>query len=254
MRTRKPNGTVIYNWEGAVVKSNSGSIGDEIAPWFLSETSLVVEFRARSRGPRGASPWVTVSHTYTLNTSATVAPSGLTVTRKGNNLTFAWKIADSNYGKGQQLQYRYSNAKKDTWENITVGATTVSKVVTIPVANYYPNTTTKLDSVSFRCRGIRSNYMVHDTKSSKTAKRTEVYNPQWSAWSSKTFDFALSNVPTASTEWDDEHNNVTTFSWETATTTEGAKHFSNVELQTIRVKECTETDGSKLSWKSTTDG
>ena len=34
----------------------------------------------------------------------TKAPSGLTITREGSRFTFKWKINDSDYGQGRQLQ------------------------------------------------------------------------------------------------------------------------------------------------------
>lgn len=246
-------GKVKEDWT-SIIKGASGSASKSVSTSFIYSDNTEVYFRIRSRGARGASPWVTLSHAYSLEKCATKAPSGLTITRSGNNLTFAWKIADTNYGKGQQLQYRFSNMKADTWKSVEIGTSTTTKTVTIPVADYYPNKSTLLNSVTFRVRGIRSNYLVHDTKSSESAKKTKAYNPQWSAWSSKTFDFAVPNVPSGSTEWTEEHNNETTFNWEVETSSSGAKHYSNVELQTIRVKECNVTDGSTLSWKTTTDG
>ena len=247
-------GKVKEDWT-SIVKGASGSASKSVSTSFIYSDNTEVYFRIRSRGARGPSSWLTLTHKYVISKTTTKAPSGLAITRDGNKVTISWKCADTNYGQGQQLQYRFSNMKANKWNDVDINATTTSKTITIPVADYYPNKSTNLTSISFRVRGMKSNYMVHNkTKSTKTVAVTNVYIPSWSAWATKDFSLSAPNVPAMSTEWDSEHNNVTTFSWTTKTATTGAQHFTNVELQTIRVKECSETDGSKLSWKSTTAG
>ena len=48
----------------------------------------------------------------------TKMPTGLSITREENVFTFTWKIGDSNYSDGQQLEYRVADGE---WKPITVG-------------------------------------------------------------------------------------------------------------------------------------
>lgn len=187
----------------------------------------------------------------------TKAPSGLTITRAGKKFTYSWKIADKDYGKGQQIQFHiHPTHAKGVWYSLdskknkhtALGASVTSKAMTIDMSKYYPHTKKTLDDINFRVRGCRNNYSTGSGKSKKD------YAPTWSDYPYKRLVFALPNVPTMTTEWDAEHNNECTFLWNTSVSTDGAKHFADVELQSILVKDCTETDGSKLTWKSSTLG
>lgn len=56
--------------------------------------------------------------------NVTKKPSGLTIARKGKKFTFSWKIADSDYGAGQWLNYQVQGQKVQK-KKIGVKATSV---------------------------------------------------------------------------------------------------------------------------------
>lgn len=165
----------------------------------------------------------------------TSKPTGLSIARNGWKYTFSWKIAGPDYGKGQTFQWRVNGGK---WITVSVGAATTSKAITIDSSKYYPTKTTKLNSVSFRVRGMR--------KPVTASGKTTTYG--WSDYSTATKTIGLPNNPSISTEL--TYSNVTVFSWSVTTDTQDAKPFVNVEWQTRLVKASDVTDGSKLSWKS----
>lgn len=174
----------------------------------------------------------------------TKKPTGLSIARDGNKFTFSWKIADKDYGNGQQLQYRLSSWKKGVWKSVSIGTATKSKAVTITSSDFYPDKTTKLTEISFKVRGNRKTY--------KSGKKN--VNPGWSDWATKSYTIAAPSNPTVTAALDEVLQNVTTFTWEVSTSAKEAKYFRGIEWQTILVENCEEADGSKLSWKTSTLG
>lgn len=164
----------------------------------------------------------------------TKKPTGLSIKRNGNNLTVTWKIGDKNYGQGQTFQYRVAGGK---WTSVSIGNAAVKKTVSVPVANYCPNTTKTLGKMFFRIRGRRSNF----TSNSETIK------PRVSDWATKDFDILYPNVPTISCALDSSYNNISTFSWATTVATDSTKWFSVVQCQTRLERNSNVTDGSQLS-------
>lgn len=150
-------------------------------------------------------------------------PSGLTISRKDNDITFKWKITDTNYGAGQQLQWRVNSGK---WVSVSIGKTTTAKTVSLNLNNFRPTKNTALSSITFRVRGQRSTY----TKSSKT------YNPKWSSWVSKKLTLTTPNIPSASAALSDSYTNITTFSWSTAVSNADNRFFRDVQYQTCLIK------------------
>ena len=150
-------------------------------------------------------------------------PSGLTISRKDSDITFKWKITDTNYGAGQQLQWRVNSGK---WVSVSIGKTTTAKTVSLNLNNYWPTKSTALGSITFRVRGQRSTY----TKNSKT------YNPKWSSWVSKKLALTKPNIPSASAAFSDSYSNITTFSWSTSVSNTDSRFFRDVQYQTCLVK------------------
>ena len=171
--------------------------------------------------------------------AATKKPTGLAIARNGWTYTFSWKIADADYGKGQTFQWRINSEK---WQTVTVGAGTTAKSVSLTAANFYPTTTKKISSISFRVRGKRRPV----TKNGKTT------NYDWSEYATATKTINLPRNPVLSTEL--LESNQCRFSWDTVTDTKDALPFVNVEWQTRLIKASDVTDGSKLSWKSSVLG
>lgn len=174
----------------------------------------------------------------------TKKPTGLSISRNGKKFTFSWKIGDKDYGNGQQLQYRLSYWKKGTWSSVSIGTTAKTKSVEIDLTKLYPDKTNYAGSITFRVRGNRKQY--------KDGKKK--VNPGWSDWADKSFTISKPDRPTLTATLDEVLSNVTLFAWELETSATASKYFRDVEWQSILVKDCKETDGSKLSWKSSTLG
>lgn len=169
--------------------------------------------------------------------ASTKKPTGLTIARNGWKYTFSWKIADSDYGSGQTLQYRV-NSK--AWQTLTVGNTATTKSVSLTAGSYYPAGKTKISSVSFRVRGKRR----PTTKDGKTT----TYD--WSDYSSASFSLSEPAAPTITAEL--TQSNVTEFSWDASGTDK--KPLTNVEWQSIRVKASDVTNGADLRWTTSNAG
>lgn len=184
----------------------------------------------------------------------TKAPEGLSITRSGAAFAAEWKIGDKDYDDGQAFQYRTKESGKNTaWKSISIGKTKTKQ--RIPGANqsfdltkYFPNTgKPTLDAVEFRVQGNRKKY------SEGSGSKKKDYNPTVSEWTPKSFTIKAPDAPGLSAEWDKDHYNVTTFSWQAKD--DSHKWFTGVVWQTILVKDCNVTDGSKLTcWKSSQTG
>ena len=132
----------------------------------------------------------------------TKKPTGLTIARSGYTFTCTWKFGDSDYGGGQQVQAKVNNGSWVTLLNEDKGTKKVAKYV-IPYLLYYPNTSTVIQSVTFRIRGNRKSYK----------SRGKTINPGWSDWAQATYTISAPAVPTVSAELDSSVSNKTTFSW-----------------------------------------
>lgn len=175
----------------------------------------------------------------------TKAPTGMTVTRNGKKMTVSWKIADADYGDGQQAQYAYTGSG---WLNFNetsaIGKATTSKSVNLPFTNFYPYTSKYCYRAMFHVRGNRKKYTTGSGKS-----KTE-HNPGWSDWTRKDMNFSAPYAPAISAALDGTLTNKTTFSWSVTDDTTSARPFVDIEWQTILVKNCNYTDGSKAPWKA----
>lgn len=158
--------------------------------------------------------------------SKSKAPTGLAISRSGNNFICEWKFGEKNYSNGQEFKYSLSGK---TGIKSAVGVNDKKKTITINLANYYPTTTTKLTSFAFTIRG--------DTAGSKT----------WSDLTRKALTLKAPKKPTLSMERQ-ETDYSSTFSWETSYETTGAQPFYNVELQTMLVQDNPSNVGSNLDW------
>ncbi len=164
---------------------------------------------------------------------ATTPPSGLTIARDNLKFTFTWKIGEKD---GYVRQHYHWKTNLTDWTAVEIGNTVTSKSVTLTASDYYPTTSKKLTTVSFRVRAIRSS------------------SYEWTGWVQKDFNLAVPNVPSLTATLDGSSYNKTTFAWSTATKTDDNKPFTNVEYQTRYIKENNETDGSKLAWNSNCGG
>lgn len=174
--------------------------------------------------------------------AGTKQPSGLGIERTAVlTFKFTWKIADKDYGKGQQLRWHTDNAKPDKWKTEAISATATSKKVSLTAASYYPTKNAYVKKITFQVRGKRN-----------TSNGTSY---DWSAWSEKSITLVVPLKPTLSAALDSSLDNVTKFTWTTdVDNTKGTRPFVNNQLQSIRVRASNVTDGSKLKWNSSQPG
>lgn len=188
----------------------------------------------------------------------TKAPTGLKITRTGNKFTASWKIGDKDYGDSQHFQYIINDTGEDSWvpkKKTEIGHKATSKVITtINKADYYPNVDKKgnnkpcLYTIGFRVKGNRKSYTTGSGKKKKTHK------PSPSAWAKKEFTVDIPRIPSVVAELDEELTNVCKFTWSAPYYDDDTHIFTDVQWQTILVKNSAETDGSKLNWKNAEEG
>lgn len=181
----------------------------------------------------------------------TKKPSGLSITRKNFTFVCSWKIGDSNYGVGQEFKYRYyhgtsaSKAALTGWININISSTQTTRNVSFSNSNYYPNNSQLFYWIEFQVRGKRSTEY----------KGATIYQYKWSEWTTYRYVINPPRVPSLTAALDSNLSNVCKFTWDCVVNDEGdAYPFVNCEWQSILVKNSDVTDGSKLSWKTTTLG
>ena len=174
----------------------------------------------------------------------TKKPSGLSITRDGSKMIFKWKIADSDYGDGQLLECQAN--KKGLWYALAATAKSTKKSVgEFPQLAYALADTSKFTNIRFRVKGNRKKY----TK--KKGKKTTTYKPTASDWSYKDHDVSVPSTPSLSAELNSENTNVCTFTWSVADAGDSSwKWFTDLQYQTVLVKDCNTPDGSKVSWNS----
>lgn len=183
-----------------------------------------------------------------VSSHTTKAPTGLTITRKDNDITFKWKIADKNYGQGQQLQYRINTGfdelgnytfKNGSWKSVSITKTATSKTVSVTLNNYRPNTSTSMHSIEFRVRGLRSDYNESRKvkENGKTVTQSVSITCSWSPWVSEKMVLALPKVPNATATFSDTYDNRTTFSWNTSTSNTDNRFFRDVQYQSCLIKD-----------------
>ena len=188
----------------------------------------------------------------TDTTYLTKAPTGLSVVRKNNDLTIKWKIADKNYGDGQQLQWRvntgslkgFTTGSWSKWQSVSITKTTTAKTVSLTLSNYYPTVKNNpLNGVQFRVRGKRSSFTVSEKvkNGKKTVTVSVTKYPSWSDWSLKSVSLETPNRPTATAELSDSYDNVSTFSWNTVTSNADWKFYRDVQYQTCLILNSSKT-------------
>lgn len=188
----------------------------------------------------------------------TKAPTGLSIVRSENSFTASWKIGDKDYGDGQYFQYAIDTTGKVNWlptKNTGIGTTTTSRVITtINKSNYYPNTDSGgnnkpfLYNIYFRVAGNRKKY------TTRSGRKKKKHNPSSSAWTSKGFVVNPPKKPTLASALDGELTNVCTFSWNAPYESNDSYIFTDVQWQTILVKNSSEADGGKLDWSNAEGG
>lgn len=155
------------------------------------------------------------------------APTGLSMARNGSKITCKWKKGEK-YNKGQQFASKVGSNK---WSTASIGSGTTSKVFSIPLSSYFPTKKKYLTSVRFEVRGKK--------------------DKKWSGWSSKSFAIGFPAKPTVTVTPDASIANKCVFGWSTSAPASGGNIFVDCEIDSMLVKNCNTTDGSKLTWKNT---
>lgn len=198
---------------------------------------------------------------YKIGKYTTKKPSGLTISRNNNRFTFGWKIGDANYGDGQELQWRVNGGTWTAWTNPTngkkIGKKDTAAYIDLNFSNYFPTTSTKLNTVDFRVRGCREMFQkkVTKKKKKKTTVTVTTYFVEPSAWETKTYTFKIPSDPKVSASIDlEQSENRTTFTVTEAAPTDAANQSRRVVWQSVLVSNCNYTDGSKANWSSSAAG
>ena len=187
----------------------------------------------------------------------TKAPTGLKIARDGNKFTASWKIGDSDYGDGQFFQYLINDTGKDKWQptkDTGIGEKVTSKVVKIDKKDFFPNKTSKgvykpyLYEIGVRVKGNRKKY------TTGSGKKKKEHSPSVSSWTEKRFKVNKPKNPSVVAALDEELTNVCKFTWSAPYDDKDSYIFTDVQWQTILVKNSKETNGSKLNWKSAQEG
>lgn len=152
---------------------------------------------------------------------ASVAPSGLSVSRNGTTFTCEWKIGDADYGDGQQFYWNRNGRRQ--WGPGSIDNGSTSKQV-------YPNIN-GLTSITFGVRGNRSKHK------QKIKKKTYDMQPGWSNWSSYTYSLSRPYTPVVSYELDSNNAYSGKFSWtiQDADNTTNSYPFFKYEWESILV-------------------
>ena len=167
--------------------------------------------------------------------SKTKKPTGLSIRRNGNNYICEWKIADADYGDGQQLQYMFYPGY---WLDLSIGKTATK--ATINVGTPSPAGST---AFQFRVRGNRKKYETGSGKKKKTV------NPTVSDWAEKTFNLYTPPYPATWAGRVEGYRYSSNFSWNVDQAGADSHHpFREIEYQSMLVRECNETDGRLLDW------
>lgn len=151
----------------------------------------------------------------TQNT-ATVKPSGLSITRSGGTFTCSWKICDEDYGAGQELLWSANNGPQQL-----VGVDPSASSVQLGIG-------TEVSTLTFWVRGKRKVYDKTEKKKKKTIKTH--YVPEWSDYEAYTWNATIPAAPSLS--YSKGSSNSGTFSWSFSVKDNGTDIFRDVEYQT----------------------
>lgn len=192
---------------------------------------------------------------YNIGAHKTKKPTGLVFARNGQRLAFAWKIGDANYGGGQKLEWRVNGGSWQTWKNSRgkgIGNKDTSAFVDLDFGEYYPSTSTVLQSFEFRVRGVRSPFSKRVEKKKKIVETG--YIPVLSDWSKKKYEFTIPSDPGASASWSEDYVNRTTFTVTEANPADAANVSRRVDWESVLVTNCNYTSGKDAPWTASQAG
>ena len=167
----------------------------------------------------------------------TTKPGNLTITRSNGSFSASWKIGDSNYGAGQQLQYKINSGK---WTDVSIGTGTKSKTfLSLNFENYFPYTSAKLSSISVRVRGYRSPWR------KTTSKKITIYETSWSDWATYTYKFSAPSTPSITATVNENLENTCTFAWSGSAPTDAGNVLTRIQWKSVLLANSNETNGDR---------
>ena len=167
--------------------------------------------------------------------------TGLAIKRNANKFVLSWKFGDKDYNDGQTCRFRCNS---DKFGDLSVGKKTTQKTGVVDPSKYYPSRAKYLKRVQFALRGNRSKY----TEKKKTI------DPAVSDWVYAEFAIKAPGKPTLTATLSEDYSNVCTFNWSETVDTASHIMFTDCEWQSMLVKNCDVTDGSKLKWRTSALG
>ena len=185
---------------------------------------------------------------YISKSPKTKAPTNLKITRSGDTYKFSWKIGDKNYNSGQNLFKNYTDGYYWYYSWNSIGKKTTSYSVKLPKSNYYPIRSTQLNYIEFGLSGRREPY-VTGTGYSRTG-----WYPTTSRQVFKRFTLKPPKKPTIKKEVNTNVTNACKFTWNVSTSNTDVYVFTRVQWQSVIKKDCSEKDGSKISWSGCSSG
>ena len=87
----------------------------------------------------------------TLQTKATVKPTGQAISRSGGKFTFSWKIADKDYSDGEWLRYRVNGGN---WTGAIKLSNSKATSYTVDLSSSIGS----VKSIAFQIKGKRADY------------------------------------------------------------------------------------------------
>ena len=152
--------------------------------------------------------------------SKTSKPTGLSIKRDKAKFVTSWKRSGSDYGDGQQWQYKINNGSWKHHPNSSdsdISKTATDKTLSVDFDDYYPfvGSTPKLTKFSFRVRGNK--------------KKSGSTNLGWSDWAEKSYTVNPPSKPSVTVETTE---NMTRFSWTVSTSDTNSKPFYRVLVYT----------------------
>ena len=191
----------------------------------------------------------------TAKTVATVPPKGLTISRKDNVFSAAWKIGDKDYGVAQEFAFRTVSAT--SWTYRSIGKKTTARSETISASQFYPVTTKKISAVKIHVRGCRDKYTKKTTKKNKALGKYTLqtdYIPTMSDWAKEDFAIYPPKAPTLTTTFNTSSSNACTFGWTIPKSESDHYWVYDLKWESVLVKNCNYSEGKNAPWKSTATG
>ena len=176
----------------------------------------------------------------------TKKPTGLQVSRNGDEFTFSWKIRDTDHGNGQKFEYQIT--KNGKWKSKTATAKQTSVTITKDAGD--------ISCLSFRVQGCRKtfNEKVEYEENGKKKTKSVPVTTKWSGWATKSKAWVPSKPTKPAVSFERTGTNVGTFTITHEADASGERIVKNVEYQTVVSLSCAKPPKTGWSASSTVSG